>query len=99
MQIAMEAIGIEATATSSVMEIDEMKASEETEEEWQHVVGIKKTKLDMINSQSDLQLILVQFKRRISGAILVLVLVERDGLGLVYVNDRASPTKVGGFQW
>jgi hypothetical protein len=33
MQIAMEAIGIEATATSSVMEIDEMKASEETEEE------------------------------------------------------------------
>jgi hypothetical protein len=52
----------------------------------------------MINSQSDLQLILVQFKRRISGAILVLVLVERDGLGLIYVNDRASPSKVGGFQ-
>jgi hypothetical protein len=37
MQVAMEAIGIEATttatATSSVMEIDEMKASKETEEE------------------------------------------------------------------
>jgi hypothetical protein len=33
----------------------------------------------MIYSQSDLQIILVQFKRRISGVILVLV--KRDELG------------------
>jgi hypothetical protein len=70
----MEAIGIEAIATSSEMEIDEMKASKGTEEERQHGVSIKRTKkLDMIYSQADLQIILVQFKRRISGAILVLV--------------------------
>jgi hypothetical protein len=75
----MEAIGIEAIATSSEMEIDEMKASKDTEEERQHVVSIKRTKLDMIYSQSDLQIILVQFKRRISGVILVLV--KRDELG------------------
>jgi hypothetical protein len=75
----MEAIGIEAIATSSEMEIDEMKASKDTEEGRQHVVSIKRTKLDMIYSQSDLQIILVQFKRRISGVILVLV--KRDELG------------------
>jgi hypothetical protein len=76
----MEAIGIEAIATSSEMEIDEMKASKGTEEERQHGVSIKRTKkLDMIYSQADLQIILVQFKRRISGVILVLV--ERDELG------------------
>ena len=86
MQVEMEAIaGIEATATSSVMEIDEMKASkQDTEEEGEHVVGIKRTEFEMINAQSDLQIILVQCKRRRSGAILVLD--ERDGFRLICVN-------------
>lgn len=86
MQVAMEAIGKEATATSSVMEITEIKASKETEEERQHTVSVKRTKLDVINSLSDSQIILVQLKRmRRSGA--TLVLVERDGFQLICVNE------------
>ena len=68
------------------MEIDEMKASkQDTEkEEGEHDVSLKRIEFDMINAQSDLQIILLQFKRRRSGAILVLV--ERDGFRLICVN-------------